>query len=1005
MIPEELTIEGFYSYQKPQTISFTKLLQDKLFGIFGKVGSGKSSILEAMTLALYGETERLNNSEKRNYNIMNLKSNKLKIDFIFRTKNKRYKFEVNGKRNPKEKEKVTLNYKHFQEINGEWSPLKDSIETEKILGLNYDNFKRTVIIPQGKFQEFLTLKPSERTEMMKELFSLHQFDLSDKAKKHAEEVSEKLATIEGQLSEIGNPSKEEVEKLEQDLKELEKEIGILQEKQNELQKKITEQENLQASLQKITELNNQLNNLLKESTKIHSLEKEQKEWEVYKNVFLEIYINYSKTRIKIQELENEIGCIEKELKELKSKEPEIQAEFKKKEKRLKEKEKYSKKLDDWSSLKTLLSLEIEWNKQQEKQKEVEAKKKHLSDQILDLKKNLISKKETLNSFWEKQKEFTQLLTRKAELSELNRNLKDYESLKQDKLKQEEKFSEMKHLFEIKLKELLGEENPSFSISEYIEKTNQQVLHIKEELENLKILSSLKLLSKDLKIGDTCPLCGERIQNQQHLEKNLQSQNQTEELELELNRLQKLQTKLQILEREYETETKNYLEKRSEIQSKMQTLEPKLPKKSELQELQTVESKLKQQGQVQLQITTIEKEISQLEKDIESKEKILNQKTEQFVNFQVESSALESKIQTLREKIFQEVFEKTKNFSIKKIEERIKLQSQILERIPIQYEQIAKQKQDLDKKISSLQSLLVEKNKEKEKELHQHVTQKQKLENLFTIHKNFNLEKIEQLYTQNIQLDEIRKKISNYYEEKKSLENRLIEEQDKIKSHENQISELPSWKEKLYEITAKLNQSLEKKGNFQSNWERLKKSLERKSELEQERNRLRDKLERVMTLQGLFKGNGFVNYISKIFLEDLCESANERFFVFTRNSLRLELNENGDIHIRDYLNDGNLRHVKTLSGGQLFQASLAMALALSDRIQRSLGVHESFFFLDEGFGSLDKESLEIVFETLKSLKRENRIVGLISHVEEMKAEIRTFLLVENHNEHSSIVKVN
>ncbi|MCX7998065.1 MAG: AAA family ATPase, partial [Leptospiraceae bacterium] len=832
MIPEELTIAGFYSYQNPQTISFTKLFQDKLFGIFGKVGSGKSSILEAMTLALYGETERLSNSEKRNYNIMNLKSNKLKIDFIFRANNKRYKFEVNGKRNPKEKEKVTLNYKQFKEINGEWSPLEDPVE--KILGLSYDNFKRTVIIPQGKFQEFLTLKPSERTKMMKELFSLHQFDLSDKAKKHAQEVSGKLAIIEGQLSELGNPSKEEVEKLEQDLKELEKEIGILQEKQNELQKKIKEQENLQTSLQKIAELEIQLEDLLKESTKIHSLEKELEEWEVYKNVFLEVYINYSKTRIKIQELENKIGSIEKELKELEIEKPKIQAEFEKKEKRLKEKEKYSKKQEEWSNLKTLLSLETEWNKQQEKQKELEAEKKYLSDKILDLKKNLISKKEALNSFREKQKEFTQLLTRKAELSELNRNLKDYESLKQEKLKQEEKFSEMKHLFEIKLKKLLGDEDPSFRISEYIEKTKQQILHIEEELENFKILSSLKLLSKDLKIGDTCPLCGERIQNQQHLEKNLQSQEQTEELKLELNRLKNLQTELQFLQRDYVAETKNHVERSSEIQSKIQTLEPKLPKKSELQELQTIENKLKQQEEVQLQIATIEKEISQLEKDIESQEKILNQKTEQFVNFQVESSALEGKIQTLKEKISQEVFEKAKNFSIRKIEERIKLQSQVLERIPIEYEKIAKQKQDLDKKISSLQSLLLEKSKEKEKELHQHVTQKQKLENLFTIHKNFNLERLEQFYNQNIQLDGMRKKISNYYEEKKSLENRLTEEQDKIKSHENQISELPSWKEKLYDITAKLNQCLEKKAIFQSHCERLKKSLARKSELEQER---------------------------------------------------------------------------------------------------------------------------------------------------------------------------
>ena len=78
MIPIQLTIQGLYSYQKKQTIDFTQLTAANLFGIFGSVGSGKSSILEAITFALYGRTDRLNLSgDNRNYNMMNLKSNEL----------------------------------------------------------------------------------------------------------------------------------------------------------------------------------------------------------------------------------------------------------------------------------------------------------------------------------------------------------------------------------------------------------------------------------------------------------------------------------------------------------------------------------------------------------------------------------------------------------------------------------------------------------------------------------------------------------------------------------------------------------------------------------------------------------------------------------------------------------------------------------------------------------------------------------------------------------------
>jgi len=84
MIPVKLSFCGIYSYREKQEIDFTKLTGAGIFGIFGHVGSGKSAILEAITFALYGETERLNNRE-RGSNIMNLKSDSMLIEFIFKT--------------------------------------------------------------------------------------------------------------------------------------------------------------------------------------------------------------------------------------------------------------------------------------------------------------------------------------------------------------------------------------------------------------------------------------------------------------------------------------------------------------------------------------------------------------------------------------------------------------------------------------------------------------------------------------------------------------------------------------------------------------------------------------------------------------------------------------------------------------------------------------------------------------------------------------------------------
>jgi exonuclease SbcC len=96
MIPVRLTLQGIYSYQQEQTIDFTRLTGAGLFGIFGHVGSGKSTILEAMSFALFNKIDRLS-GDRRNYNMMNLKSDRLFIDFEFMANDGiSYRIEVTG---------------------------------------------------------------------------------------------------------------------------------------------------------------------------------------------------------------------------------------------------------------------------------------------------------------------------------------------------------------------------------------------------------------------------------------------------------------------------------------------------------------------------------------------------------------------------------------------------------------------------------------------------------------------------------------------------------------------------------------------------------------------------------------------------------------------------------------------------------------------------------------------------------------------------------------------
>src|SRR5690606_27767300 len=131
---------------------------------------------------------------------------------------------------------------------------------------------------------------------------------------------------------------------------------------------------------------------------------------------------------------------------------------------------------------------------------------------------------------------------------------------------------------------------------------------------------------------------------------------------------------------------------------------------------------------------------------------------------------------------------------------------------------------------------------------------------------------------------------------------------------------------------------------------------------------------------------------RVYLQNLCKEANKRFYKLTNQQLQLEVDTNNNFQVRDFLNNGRLRSIKTLSGGQTFQASLSLALALAESVQQQNKSKQNFFFLDEGFGSLDRESLQTALTTLKTLRKENRVVGVISHVEDLQQEIDVFLVV-------------
>ena len=164
-----------------------------------------------------------------------------------------------------------------------------------------------------------------------------------------------------------------------------------------------------------------------------------------------------------------------------------------------------------------------------------------------------------------------------------------------------------------------------------------------------------------------------------------------------------------------------------------------------------------------------------------------------------------------------------------------------------------------------------------------------------------------------------------------------------------------------------------------------------------------------TVQGQLSGKEKIKletYILAAYFERIIRKANLRLLKMTNNQyeLRRKLDaannrqQTGlDLNIIDHHN-GKTRTVKSLSGGESFMASLSLALGMSDEIQSScVGIHLNTMFVDEGFGSLDEESRILARNTLQKLSQEgNRLIGVISHVPELKAIERQIQVHKDHN---------
>ncbi|EOU2039347.1 MAG: AAA family ATPase [Clostridium perfringens] len=1155
MKPIKLEVKGLNSFIDKQVVEFDKLTERGLFGIFGPTGSGKSTILDGITLALYGDIAR------KSSNYINTNCDGVYVSYEFQiTGNevKRYRVDREFKRDNKSGGIRNKSSKIIDITGGVENVLEEKAKAvtskcEEIIGLKLDDFMRTVVLPQGKFSEFLKLEGKERRNMLERLFNLRKYgdDLSSKLSFEIRKEKDKMNVLEGQLKGYEGVSEEALKAKEEEIKEINLNIKSKEELLNKIKKEFEEAEKVWNTQKELYDKRIEEESLVSRSEEIKSF-KERVEISnkadkviVFINNLEEILKEINKEDLKFNELNKKLEELinlreENKLKfeEVSKKKEEKLPDLRLKKEKLLEsqkerdilfeikadgvklKEACKKIFEDRSKCDTKLnSIEENEKRLNEELKEKEERKEELFVHE-EFKNKINSGLFILSSYEGLDKQFNEIKSEEVELKKYIKNLtEDKEKSEKDLKVKIESLGKTRDKLESLLKETPGDSNSilekQIKLGEYREKINKykeiknsleeslksknnfeeklkafenqklllekEVRELKEYINKVKVEELAHKLRENLVEGECCPVCGSTHHELNKVEKiNLEESNEkTTLLESKEEKLKELILEFSKIEATLEYENKKIEELNISIEEVGEVNEERL--KSLEEEFNTLKDKIEE---FNLKKENLEKDLEKLKEEKNNLENIFNKAEVILCEKIVREKEIGSKVKELDKEL------KLKNSELNSIKNELKIEDIKLENDLILKKE--KEKNLLEKEIRILRTQLEESNKIKD-ELREkrdalkenYLSQKSLLDGKVEVYREkermikgslkglideaLPIEKIDikgLLEDLQLEIDYIEKAYLNLSEEKEKLEkafNNMNQEMAVTKERVNSLNLRKENEEKkvnlaleeegfktilevkegilskdekeklktlieeydnnLIKVRAniellikKLNgkslteeewtRVLQEKNNtekelkeveelkirFVTESESIKKKLEEQRDILHIKAKQEHKLALLSDLEKLFKGKKFVEFIAANQLKYISIEASKKLKDITNGVYGLEVDENGKFIIRDYKNGGAKRDASTLSGGETFLASLALALSLSSQIQLKGTAPLELFFLDEGFGTLDDNLLDVVMSSLERLHHERLSVGIISHVESIKNRVPVKLIL-------------
>ena len=997
MKPIKLSIEGVFSYRTRQEIDFTKLSSEGIFGIFGNTGSGKSSIVEAIIFALYGKIERVSGKQ---IDLINLQSNKAVIDFEFEVSGKAYRVVVNLTRTSSGHSTKKLFY---QKQEGQYRAMEEKISGEQLTGLSYDNFCRVVIIPQGKFQDFLTLTSGERTKMLKEIFpSLKKYDLSNTLRAMREETEGMQKEKMGQLNsyseytiEALNERKEQYAVVEQQYKDLEILIKNLKED-------LDSRKTLFDAFKKQEELSQNFNRLKLNEENISALKDRLDQYRKTNRVFGSLLTKYDDLLLRKKRTSDLLSELSLQVADLEKKKQSLEEELAALQKENEQTPLQQQEADNLKTLADLRELESEMaildKKMKDEQKRLENgkacvaaeenKKQNKEKEIADKESRLLNAEEfrSVRDWFAKNQRLNE------DLARLRKENQDLCKKKTDCLAP---FGD------------ISPDNPEAELQQRLQDTEEQISKAENLLSDYNVKQALCQYSKALSSNEPCPLCGslshphpaELADVDEHLKqikstiRDLKARKETLEkavasLDFYSKQIQSKQEQINSLQQDIETHKRqfvwaNYLGKSSLEITQMENEDIKL--QNELKELRSalaaIDRNIRKYSEALKQIeNSVEQSRNALTKHQGRKEELGKNLSEEFVlqYAQVDVNQLNEQRQKLLA-----VLEK-RNAVLAERNAVLSKQNAVL----------FQREGERNSCKQNLETIIGETDK-----------CESEIERQIACGGFQSLESVRQILSSSFDEDDAQTQIDNFNRQMIEFSSQLAALSEQTSGKDRPAEEnIKSDEQTLSQKEKEFKSCIANKGGIEKEINLFETKLSQKTELEKEMKKAEARLDALNKLSQMFKGDKFIQFISTVYLEQLCAKANERLQIITNNKFAIRYWEE-NFEVIDNLNSGKTRSLKTLSGGQIFQASLCMALALVDTIRLNSDTREDFFFLDEGFGTQDNESIELIFKSLVSLRQENKIVGLISHSEILKEKISYNIAVRLDQNEGSLIENN